>query len=350
MTPARASQREPPSRAPCASAGASTTARFQRLRPADASDIGQASHNPHPPLTGPALTAARCSALRQAATENSVGFRTRPAAVVTTAAIHECFATKGIPVLNLVCPRGRTMVASTIVHRRASRNPYRCSIAPGRRRSPATTSAFHQHDAPGHTGARTRPTRRRSRRSRRDARCWRRPRGLRGVIVVLWRAGLRTGDVLALNEPTSILCEVLCSFGTERAINVESSEWTGGHGTSQTMARAAPISRSDGCSASSADWHAPGCARQRDPQTAPGRRARGGRASAARAASAAARACGRDVTRGDLDDRDRAPTRARRACDHLEIPARDRRAEIIQAVHQRPEPIIPAGRQLLAGR
>ena len=39
----------------------------------------------HPPLTGPALAAACCSALSASSNANSVGFRNRPEGVVTTA-------------------------------------------------------------------------------------------------------------------------------------------------------------------------------------------------------------------------------------------------------------------------
>ena len=62
-----------------------------------------------------------------------------------------------------------------------------------------------------------------------------------------------------------------------------------------------------------------------DPQAAARHRSRGRSSSTIRAAPAAPRACGRDVTRGDLADRDPAPTRALCAPgDHLALPARDR--------------------------
>jgi site-specific recombinase XerD len=73
----------------------------------------------------------------------------------------------------------------------------------GRRRSPATTSAFHQGVSPGNKGLRYPPdpptveeiiaVMRAAGSSLEGVR-------LRGVIVLLWRAGLRISEALALNE------------------------------------------------------------------------------------------------------------------------------------------------------
>ena len=73
----------------------------------------------------------------------------------------------------------------------------------GRRRSPATTSAFHQGVSPGNKGLRYPPdpptveeiiaVMRTAGDSLEGVR-------LRAVIVVLWRAGLRISEALALNE------------------------------------------------------------------------------------------------------------------------------------------------------
>jgi integrase len=73
----------------------------------------------------------------------------------------------------------------------------------GRRRSPATTSTFHQGVAPGNKGLRYPPDPPTVEeivavmRAAGDG-----PEGvrLRGVIVVLWRAGLRISEALSLNE------------------------------------------------------------------------------------------------------------------------------------------------------
>ena len=73
----------------------------------------------------------------------------------------------------------------------------------GRRRSPATLSGFHQGGRRGTKGCAIHPTRRPWRRSSSVMRTvGDRPDGsrLRGVIVVLWRAGLRIGEALALQE------------------------------------------------------------------------------------------------------------------------------------------------------
>jgi integrase/recombinase XerD len=73
----------------------------------------------------------------------------------------------------------------------------------GRRRSPTTTSTFHQDVSPGNKGLRYPPNPPTVEeiiavmRASGDG-----PEGvrLRGVIVVLWRAGLRISEALALNE------------------------------------------------------------------------------------------------------------------------------------------------------
>ena len=73
----------------------------------------------------------------------------------------------------------------------------------GQRRSPATTSTFHQGVSPGNKGLRyppDPPTVEEIIAVMRAA--GEGPEGvrLRGVIVVLWRAGLRISEALALNE------------------------------------------------------------------------------------------------------------------------------------------------------
>ena len=107
----------------------------------------------------------------------------------------------------------------------------------GRRRSPATTSTFHQGVSPRNKGLRYPPdpptvdeiiaVMRAAAGGIEGAR-------LRGLIVVLWRAGLRISEALALNETTSTPTEALCSFVTARAISAARLEWTAGHGATSS--------------------------------------------------------------------------------------------------------------------
>jgi len=142
----------------------------------------------------------------------------------------------------------------------------------GRRRSPATTSTFHRGVSPGNKGLRYPPDPPTVEEivavMRAAGDC---PEGvrLRGVIVVLWRAGLRISEALALNEPTSTLSEALCSFATGRGTSGARLGWTAGGGrTSRHGCSCGAVCRSVGCSALSADRHAAGRARQRGPQAA----------------------------------------------------------------------------------
>ncbi len=73
----------------------------------------------------------------------------------------------------------------------------------GRRRSPATLSSFHQGRAPRNKGRRYPPDPPSVEEIIAVMRAWAsRPEGvrLRAVIVVLWRAGLRISEALALSE------------------------------------------------------------------------------------------------------------------------------------------------------
>jgi len=198
----------------------------------------------------------------------------------------------------------------------------------GRRRSPATTATFHQGASPGNKGLRYPPDPPTVEeiiavlRAAGNA-----PEGvrLRGVIVVLWRAGLRISEALALNEtdldPGRGALLVRHGKGDKRReVGMDRWGWSHlRHGSS-----CAPVCRSGGCSASSADRRGAGRALRRESAAVARRRDRGWRSSTVCAASAATRACSRDVTRRDVADRDPAPTRPRRPGDHLEIPARYR--------------------------
>jgi site-specific recombinase XerC len=122
----------------------------------------------------------------------------------------------------------------------------------GRRRSPATTAPFHQGLSPRNKGLRypTDPPTVEEivavMRTAGDS-----PEGvrLRGIIVVLWRAGLPISEALALSEtdldPDRGSLVVRHSKGDKRR------EWTAGHGrTSSRGSSSARTCRSAGCSAS----------------------------------------------------------------------------------------------------
>lgn len=123
----------------------------------------------------------------------------------------------------------------------------------GRRRSPATTSSFHEGLPPRNKGLRYPPdpptveeivaVMRIAVNSADGVR-------LRGIIVVLWRAGLRISEALALNE-TDLdpdRCSLLVRHG--KGTNAERSGWTGGRGRNSRRGwRLGEGCRSVGCSA-----------------------------------------------------------------------------------------------------
>jgi hypothetical protein len=109
----------------------------------------------------------------------------------------------------------------------------------GRRRSPATMPGFHAGRAPGNKGLcypadppkveeiiavmRTAGDRPHGRR-------------LRGLIVIMWRAGLRIQEALALTEAISINAAAHCWSGVARAAAAGRSAWTHGDGTAPVLA------------------------------------------------------------------------------------------------------------------
>jgi integrase len=95
------------------------------------------------------------------------------------------------------------MVVSTIIHKEDVMRSIQLSDRAGRRRLPATTSSFHRGVPPRNKGLRYPP----DPPSVEEIIAVMRAAGdgpdgvrLRGVIVVLWRAGLRISEALALNE------------------------------------------------------------------------------------------------------------------------------------------------------
>ena len=137
----------------------------------------------------------------------------------------------------------------------------------GRRRSPATTSTFHQGASPGNKGLRYPPDPPTVEeiiavmRAAGDG-----PEGvrLRVVIVVLWCAGLRVREALALNEADLDVGRGALLVRHGEGDKRREVGWTVGHGhTSNHGLRCARVCRSDCCSASSADRHGAGRARRR---------------------------------------------------------------------------------------
>jgi integrase len=105
--------------------------------------------------------------------------------------------------------------------------------AAGRRRSPATLSDFHAGRAPGNKGQRYAadpPTVDEIIAVMRHARHVRYGNRLNGLIVVLWRAGLRINESLSLTETDleEQRGSVLVRHG--RTIAVARSGWTRGGG------------------------------------------------------------------------------------------------------------------------
>jgi Phage integrase family len=198
----------------------------------------------------------------------------------------------------------------------------------GRRRSPATTSSFHQGVAPANKGRRYPPdpptvdeiiaVMRTAGNSPEGVR-------LRGVIVVLWRAGLRISEALALNE-TDLDADrgaLLIRHGKgDKRREVGMDRWAWSHLEPWLKLRSGlPVGRLS-CAVRGPTQGRP-CAGRDPSPTAPD--CTGSRTAApVRAAPTAACARRRDVAGGDLADRDPAPARARRSRDHVSISPRYR--------------------------
>jgi Phage integrase family len=199
----------------------------------------------------------------------------------------------------------------------------------GRRRSLATTADFHRGVPPRNKGMRYPPDPPTVEeiiavmRAAGEA-----PDGvrLRAMIVMLWRAGLRISEALALNE-TDLDDDrgaVLVRHGKgDKRREVGMDRWAWSHLEPWLAVRQElPVGRLF-CVMRGPTRGRPLRAGGRPRSTAPhGRGCRG--APPVRAAPAAPRARGRDVTRGDLADRDPAATRARRPRYHLTVSPRDR--------------------------
>ena len=107
----------------------------------------------------------------------------------------------------------------------------------GRRRSPATLPGFHAGRAAAKQGA---ALPRRSAEGEEIIAVMRvagddaHGQRLRGLIVVLWRAGLRSRRRWPSPKPISITAAARCSFGAARADAAARSAWTGGDWTNSS--------------------------------------------------------------------------------------------------------------------
>jgi hypothetical protein len=172
--------------------------------------------------------------------------------------------------------------------------------AAGRRRSPATLPGYHTGRPPRNKGIRypaDPPTVEEIVVVMRHAADDRHGRRLGAMIVVLWRAGLRIQEALALGDLDPGAGR--CSSAMGRAAGAERSAWTTGAGSTCAHGSAnAPGCPSGRCSASSTAPPAAALVGRRGPQRAPAPRCDCGRPASVRAAPAAPRARARAGARG----------------------------------------------------
>lgn len=134
--------------------------------------------------------------------------------------------------------------------------------AAGRRRSPATLPGFHAGRPPRNKGVRfpaDPPPAEEIIAVMRAAGGGVHGARMCGLVVVLWRAGLRIKEALSLTEVDLDEARGRCLCATARAANVARSAWTVGGGSSRARGSSrAPSCRWARCSASSRDRHAAG--------------------------------------------------------------------------------------------
>ena len=202
--------------------------------------------------------------------------------------------------------------------------------AAGRRRSPATMPDSTPAARRATRASATRPTRRRSRRSSRSCAppaTASTAGGCAALIVVLWRAGLRIHEALALAEPDLDAAAARCSSAAARAAAAARSAWTTGRGSSW--------SRGSTVRARAAGRAAVLRHQRPDPRTAVVDRRRARRAPPTSRAHAGVRrrfaphqlrhaARRRDGPRGRAADRHPAPARPQQPRHHLDLPPRHR--------------------------
>jgi integrase len=210
----------------------------------------------------------------------------------------------------------------------------------GRRRSPATMPGFHTGRPPRNKGLRypaDPPKVEEIVAVMRTARDGAHARRLRGLIVILWRAGLRIQEALSLAEANldhrrGALHVRNGKGGRRREVGMDD-------GPGRSFARGSSCEssfRSVRCSASSTDQREAGLGQCGRPSGAAPDRRRGRRPSALRAAPAPARACRGARSRRRAADRHTAPARPQRPRHHVDLPCRGiDNGEIIATVHAR---------------
>jgi hypothetical protein len=196
--------------------------------------------------------------------------------------------------------------------------------AAGRRRSPATLPEFHAGRPPRNKGMRypaDPPTIEEIVTVMRHAGDGVHGRRLRGLIVVLWRAGLRIHEALAPPRPTWIRAADRCWCGAARAAAAARSAWTTGPGSSSrpgsrpgSSCRRAAVLRRQRRHARAA------VGGRRRPLGAAPRRPPSRSTATLCAASTPPRARRRDGPRGRTADRHPTPARAQQPRHHLRLP------------------------------
>ena len=216
----------------------------------------------------------------------------------------------------------------------------------GRRRSPATLPGFHAGHAPGNKGLRypaDPPKVEEIIAVMRAAGDRAHGHRLRGLIVILWRAGLRIQEALALTEGDldqrrGALLVRRGKGGRRREVGMDTWGFEQLQPWLEHAARAAgrsAVVRHQRRVTRSALVDRGGARR------AAARRRRRRSAASLCAAPAASRPCRRDGSRGRAADRHPAPTRSQQPRHHLRVPAGIDSGEIIETVHARRAPMIP---------
>ena len=194
----------------------------------------------------------------------------------------------------------------------------------GRRRSPATMPGFRAGHAPGNKGLRypaDPPKVEEIIAVMRTAGDDAHGRRLRGLIVILWRAGLRIQEALALAESDLDPRRGALLVRRGKAAGAAKSVWTPGAGGAAAVARAAPAAarRATALRHQRADLRPALDKRRGTSRPAPHSR-RGRRATALRAAPAPARPCRRARARRRATNRHPAAARPQQPRHHLGLP------------------------------